>query len=787
VTTLAALAAAGLLAQLAAADPPPPGPRDVQDVQIEGDVTFETATGRLLVENGAVLRRGAVVIRARSATYDPATGEVRAAGRVLLTERTRVVGADALRAVLGGEWEAEGVIAFVKDEPVDLAEVTDLEAARRAGRNRLSFSGSRLRGDGTDRFALEGARLTLCDCPGGGAPSWEVTARRADVEPGRRAILSWPVLRITPRFLLVRRPVPVLVLPWLYLPLGERQTGLLIPEVRSPYATGFALAQPLFVTLGRSADATLAPDYAFGRGSAAVARGDPSVRGPGARLELRWAPAVAAAGHVEIAWVRDLDAEPGGEAGDRFALAGRHAQRLSERTSVAATLQLAGDPVWVRDFTTDVNQRAAPYRRSDVLVSRAGDALVLEGGASYLQPLQPEGRVPGAPYGAFGADLGVASRWPGASATLLPSAAGPLRIAGRAGAARYAPMSGSFDREGRAAASRADARAELSLPLLAGGAVSFTPYVRAAAAAYAFEADVRSMASVWGVAGGVLETELSRRFGAILHAIAPRLEWRAGTGAAGDPLPWLAYDAFDRSGTGLLATGPPGAWQQLRASVETSLATPAARMARLELGQDVDLRRRRFAETFVAASGGWGLLAADASARFLALDDRADPASEPPIPSPLLDRFTELRASVSLRDRRGGALRAGFFAVGPGGSGTLLAGLDPLFDLRPSPRGGEAFASAGATLVAGAATVGYDVVFPGRESFAPACRPGDAVRQVQAWHVRQHAASFAWDSPCRCFRIVLLASVDDCARGVRDGSYRAAIDLSRLAGARTLR
>ncbi|HEY6098181.1 MAG TPA: hypothetical protein VIW03_02045, partial [Anaeromyxobacter sp.] len=142
-----------------------------QDVHIEGDVTFQPGAGTILVEHGAVLRRGAVTIRARSATYDPATGEVRATGGVLLTDPTRAIRADAIRAVLGGDWEAEGVVAFVKDVPVDLGAVDTIEAARLRGRNRLSFSGSRLRGDPAGRFRLDDARLTLCDCPGGCAPS----------------------------------------------------------------------------------------------------------------------------------------------------------------------------------------------------------------------------------------------------------------------------------------------------------------------------------------------------------------------------------------------------------------------------------------------------------------------------------------------------------------------------------------------------------------------------------------------------------------------------------------
>lgn len=781
-TTHAALALAGLIVRLAAAAPPGPP----ADVRIEGDVTYQPGTGRLLVENGAVLRRGAVTLRARSATFDPASGEVRATGGVLLTDAARAVAADAIRAVLDGEWEADGVVAFVKDQPLDLGAADTIEAARRNGRNRLSFSGSRLRGEASGRFRLDDARLTLCDCPGDCAPSWEVTARKADVVPGDRAILSWPVLRITPRFLFVNRPVPVLALPWLYVPLGDRQTGLLLPEIRRTEVTGLAIAEPLFVTLGRSADATLTLEHALGRARADVAEGKPAVRGPGARLELRWAPAAGAAGSLEVAWLHDLDREPRGEGGNRFAITGAHGQRLSESTSLAAGLRLAGDAVWVRDLTSDVNRRLVSYRRSDLLLSHRRGALVLEVGADYLQPLEPDGVVAGRGHGAFGADVGVANRWPGVFASLLPVGAGLVQVSGHVGAARYAPVSGAFDVVGRPAAARADARAELALPLLLGGAVSFAPYLRGAAAGYAFEAGGEPLANAWGVAGAAVTTELSRRFGAVRHAIAPRVEWRAGTALAGDPLARLAYDAFDRSDAGLLSSGPSGAWQQLRAALQTRLSRGTVDLLRLEVGQDLDLRRGRFAETFAAAAATMGSFSGGVSARLFTIDGRGVPGEPvPSVASRFMDRFSELGASLSVADRRGDSLSAGFMAVGSGGSGILVAGLDPLFDLRPAATDATAAATAGARVVLGGATIGYDALLRGRDAIVGAC-PGSAepTRRVGAGQVQQQVASFAWDSPCRCFRVAALARVDDCARSIRDVSYSASINLSRLAAGR---
>jgi LPS-assembly protein len=780
VPTLAVLAA-GLLAHAAAAAPPLGAGGDVR---IEGDVTYEPGTGRLLVQNGAVIRRGAVVLRARSASYDPRSGEIRASGHVLLTDATRVVAADAVRIVLGGPFEAEGVVAFAKDVPVDLSGVASVDEARSAGRNRVSFSGTRLEGEERGRFVLEGARLTLCDCPGGCAPSWEVTSRRADVIPGVRATLTWPVLRITPRFLFVDHPVPVLVLPWLYVPLGDRQTGLLLPEIDSTDATGTAIFQPLFVTLGRSADATLTPGYAFGRTRSDVAAGKPSVRGLGARLELRWAPVEGAEGQVQLAWANDLDAEPFGESGNRFAITGRHAQRLSDRTALQGSLRLLGDPLWVRDLTADLLGRDWPYARSDVLLSHRRESLVLEAGASYLEPLRPGGVVPGEDFGTFGSGLDVASRWPALSATLVPIGLGPLRLSGHAAAARFAPVSATTDVAGRPAADRADVRAELAAPLLVGGALSLAPYVRGAATGYAFEADRAAIGDAWAVGGVAVATEVSRRFGAIRHAILPRLEWRAGTGSTGDELGWPAYDAFDRSGTGILSAAPPGAWQQLRGSVETRLSREGADLARLELGQDYDVRLGRFGETFAALDVAWKRLAASASARVFAFDDRPYPAPPARIPSAFLDRFTELRASASLSDGRGDVVRAGFMSVGSGGSGNLLAGIDPLFDLRSAATQPSASTSVGARVVASAATLGYDVLFPGRAAYVQACSGGGGERRVEAWHPQQHVVSAVWDSPCRCFRVAAVVRWNDC--GDRP-TGRLTIDLGRGGDPRAVR
>jgi LPS-assembly protein len=321
---------------------------------------------------------------------------------------------------------------------------------------------------------------------------------------------------------------------------------------------------------------------------------------------------------------------------------------------------------------------------------------------------------------------------------------------------------------------RADGRGEVALPLLLGRAVTLAPYLRGAALGYAPDG-ASSSAAAWGIAGAVAETELSRRFGELRHTITPRLEWRAGTGTLGQPLATAAYDLYDRARGGLLSASP-GPFEQLRMSVETRLETAKATVLRLELGQDVDLRAGQFAEAFTSLGVMAGPLTADAGARFFSIDPRPVPAMPAAIPS-ALDKFTELHASVGLKDPRGDAIGAGLYSVGPGGSGRLVAGLDPLFDVRATSL--DAAASATLTVRANlgaGARLGYDALLPGRAAYVPSCQ-GDhtGLRRVAPLQIQQHAGTFTWDSPCRCFRLILTARVDDCG----NYTYSANIDFAR--------
>ncbi len=832
---LVALLAAGLAAPALASTLPAPG----GSVEVEAkQVIYETARERYRLEGGVRLRRGTTTLRARTATYDPATGTVEATGDVLITGPGRAVAAEGAHLVLDGPWEAREVVAFVKDDPLDLGAVQSIDAARGRGRNRLSLRARRVHGEGDDRFVAEGVKLTLCDC-GGDAPSWEIGASRADIEPGERAVLTWPVLRVTPRILAMHEPVSVLPLPWLYLPLAERRTGLLLPTVAYGSRTGWTVSEPFFLVLSRSFDATVTLDWAFGPAGGPPA-GQRAVAGPGSTLELRWAPAEATSGHLEVDWLKDRYVDPGdAPGGERLAFRLSHSGLLSDRTALAASLYLVGDPAWLDDFRGDLLLRSAPYLRSAVALDHRWADVLLSAEADYLESIGSlrEPVTTQVPFGLFGARLPGFHRMPSASATLLPVAlAGPVRISGSLSAARFAPVEGISNRADasglapgdagwagavplppqdawtqgqRLAADRLGAEAELRAPFAVGRALAVEPWVRGRTVGYSFAGGASPDAlDAWASGGVTVSTRLSCVFGEgtgrVRHDVEPRVEWRGGSGLFGPTLPAYAYDDLDRSGAAAtpclspapavasgpclpprsLSAAPPGAWSQLRLAVRNRLTVPAGPLSRaafdLDLGQDLDLSRGALAETWARGGVQAGPLTAGLSARFLAFGAAPPPGSWSPARGSWLDTFSELRADLALDWARGDRVHASLLALGAGASGPLRAGDDPLFDDRPLPFAAQAQGAAGARVrVAGGLDLSYETLFNVRPVTAPGCSPGRAPVEW-APHVQQHVAVLGWDSPCRCWRAAVRVRVSDCG----DLGVGATLDLGELAGGR---
>ena len=827
--TAALLALALAAASSAAAPSAAPPPLEVLEA---GTFDYDVATERGVVTGGVVLRRGAVMLRADTASYDARTGEIEASGHVLLTEPGRAVSAQAMHTVLDGPFEAHDTIAFLKDTPLDLSRCSTVDEARTTGRNRLTFGGPAADGTAT-RFQVDRARVTLCDC-GGGPPSWEIRASHADIIPGDRAILTWPVFFITPRFLFLHTPIPVMAFPILYLPLSDRQSGLLMPQLSFGGPSGWGLSLPLYLTLGRSWDATVTADYLFGPTNGAA-------KGPGTSLELRWAPAEGMRGQLRFSllhsvsqlWPLGVWQPPGW---NRLALSGFHEQRLSDAAFLKTEVGLIGDPLYLQDFTGDALLRGAEYRRSAAAFTYRFDDLLLEADAAYHLPLAylDTGGASRAPFGPFGWDLSTFHRLPSVSATLLPiRLLGPVRLAASLGVARFAPLRGVSGDEGvngigpgergwsasavdagerdgrwtgpgaggtgeRLATTRGVARAELRAPFSVGQVLEVEPWLVGTAAAYAYEAGPPPQADARATAGLSLSTVVGRTFGEgagrVRHEIEPRLEWRGGTAQAGPALPNYAYDeldvalpprAVDASGVVLAQrtlSAVPGSFSQLQLSVRNRLFAPAGALSNtfleLTLGQDLDLASGKASETWARAGLHVGSLHLDTVARFRAFGASAPPGTPAASPSSRLDAFTELGASLLVLDARGDNLHASFIALGAGGSPRVLAGLEPFFDPRPVAEGAVALGQIGVAGRLGGATFGYDAFFYGRD-LAPSTCPVTGKVISTAPHVYQHQATLVWDSPCRCWKAGVVAVLNECDDRPR---FSFLIDLSALGG-----
>ncbi len=823
------------LAGATASPAPPAQPIEILEA---AEVDYDAPSQRVSVRGGVALRRGLVLLRAESADYDAVTGEVDARGGVLLTEPGRAVAAEALHAVLDGPYRARDVVAYLKAGPLDLSMCRTVGEARARGQNRLTVAGLEVTGESdAPAVEVESASVTLCDC-GAGPPSWQLRAKSATVVPNDHVWLRWPVLYITPRFLFWHRrllgrddvpaPIPVLPLPFLYLPLTDRQTGLLLPQFTYGGVAGTSLGLPFFLTLGRSWDATLTPARYFG---------SDRVKGWGEELELRWAPAEGVSGrarlhlvHSTLDWPAGVPRPPGDI---RLALSVLHDQRLSAASYLKVDLGLVGDPLYTSDFNADALLRVLDYRRSAVVFTHRREDLVFAAEADYHLPLSGLNACPGgtcqpAPFGPFGADVPVFHRLPSASLTLLPvGLSGPLHLGGTFTLARFAPIHGITGDEGsdgfgpgernwpavvpdpgegdgvwqrteRLAAARAVARVELRAPLLVERALLVEPWVAGTAGAYALSAGQGSQGDARATAGLTLSTELSRRFGEgagmVRHRIEPRLALVTGSGQAGPALPNYAYDELDVSAPLAAVTEgqryvrlrrnlsalPGGSFEQLQLSLRSRLSAPAVPLSLdLALGQDLDLGQGALSESWAQAALRLGLLSFDALARFYAFG--AGPplgsgpvTTSPELPPSFLDAFTSLQGGLTLADRRGDNVHATFLAVGKGGSPRLLAGLEPIFDRRPVAFDALAVAGVGAAARLSGLGLSYEASAYARELGAPPCA-GKSTRP----HFYQQAVGMVWDSPCKCWRVGVSATFNEC---IDKPQIQLLVDLSSLAG-----
>jgi lipopolysaccharide export system protein LptA len=350
------------------------------DLQIEADQMTAVDDGNRLHLSGNVRVSGtAMDIRSDEADLfikeerSVFFGNVRAIDgkRVLLSERLEL-DQKAARVLI------ERAVILMKKEPLSgtTNQCATAAACESNGRNDLYLRGEKMERR-EERYQIDKVRFTTCDCSGE-KPTWEIRASSADVLPNERVWMKWPIF--------YAKGLPVFVLPVAYLPLSQRRTGLLFPQVNYSGRDGVVLSDSLFVTLGSSADTTLSLDWF-------------QDRGPRERLEFRIRPSATSSLETRLGFIQDHKAILASTTrSDGTIVTPDNTLRLSgelnafadfsPQTALRASLHVYSDSDLVRDFRSDMAGRAAEEAPAQIAFWQRGAQALWAVDAVYHQDLR---------------------------------------------------------------------------------------------------------------------------------------------------------------------------------------------------------------------------------------------------------------------------------------------------------------------------------------------------------------------------------------------------------------
>ncbi|MBI5526813.1 MAG: LPS assembly protein LptD [Deltaproteobacteria bacterium] len=356
-------------------------------------LTYDNKKKIFTAEGGVEITRGALVVHADKAVMYEEEDVLEAEGNVSLFDGTNVVFAQKTRVQdrgLVGSLVRGTIMVKKTPDPQTLAKLNDPECARRAGRNRLYLEGDRIERTAERHYKLFDSTFTPCDC-GDEPPSWKLRALRTWADLDEQAVLLLPVVYAD--------DLPVMVLPALMLPVGERRSGFLFPRFGFTGRDGAQLQNSLFLTLGRSADLTAEANFI-------------QERGMKWGLESRWAPSNTAWGRFYGSFINDTKDFYDR---NRWLVQQSHFSKPADRLYVTDRLHLVSDNAYPSDFMFDIWEREAEYLKSDVNVVKTFDDVVIGAGAAYYQDMKRGGHdlfdrfgartVQQLPYASFGLAL----------------------------------------------------------------------------------------------------------------------------------------------------------------------------------------------------------------------------------------------------------------------------------------------------------------------------------------------------------------------------------------------
>lgn len=801
-------------------------PKGTPGELIADELTYERS-GKVLVARGhAVLRDSGVTVWADELTYDQTLQHATAKGNVMMVRGLTVAFANEIGVDLQSDdatLERGFLIQKRGVKPEQLLAAKSAEELRALGQVSLAMTGTRIKRIGEGHFLVDDLSFTPCDC-NPAKPSWRIDALHADLVEGERAILTFPVIFV--------HSVPVFAFPWMYLPLSERRTGLLMPRPVFSYYSGFTIDLPVFITLGNSYDITLTPGYYVGAspdkdGNLPLY----GIKGPRLQTEFRYVPSDSTRGRFSFGVIDDrrevrdpvtarpVTIQPNGAVGTaprglRWEIGLQHAQELGAGFSDRVDAFAVSDGFYIGDLNPDILTRAEQYVRSTGVLFRRDDESYASLDVALRQNVRWGFHLFGKDYGANGdREIGpnTMHRLPAITYDLPQRQLwGPLFGGFRLEYSRIAPLVGLTGDEGtdgvyypdptyapadhsqgdrkyqpgeREARDRIDFRPRISAGFAAGRFARFTPYAAYRQDIYVGEVTGKTTQRGYPMLGVTADSELARVYplqsGAVRHAITPSIELRYVPPVFGSAWPIL-YDEVDA------AVPAQGLFQSvMQVSQRWSRRSGAVtrEMLKLDLGQDLDLRRRALGDSFARAWFSWGRVATSAVVRHN-FSER---------------RLNQLSADLSVDLWKGAGVSVGYENITIQGPERFRRGIDslvgaplpaPIQLLVQDPNSAESPLNPGfraqRILVAFSTTLAWGLGFRYQATIQPHIKPAPPEtpppEQKLSWAIVQQQGVISFNPACNCWRFEIYAGLrpNDTYTGFSSPSFGATLVIYRF-------
>jgi len=221
------------------AQPPQAGGGDEQTIYITAERSESRSESHIKLDGGVQLIQGSRLLQAEQVEYDKQLGRISAQGQITISEQQLTIRGE--RAEI--DTEQQSVVVSQGHYQI-------------LGQPGRGYAGE-LAIQGRQRITLDQASYTTCPQ---GQDVWMIKAGNIQLEPEKNQ-------GIARNMRLELLGVPVLYLPYINFPLGERKTGLLAPSLGSSASTGSELLTPFYWNIAPHRDATFTPRYMSNRGT----------------------------------------------------------------------------------------------------------------------------------------------------------------------------------------------------------------------------------------------------------------------------------------------------------------------------------------------------------------------------------------------------------------------------------------------------------------------------------------------------------------------------------------